>query len=737
MNILDKRPLSIVLTGILSAFVLFCRFGTTVKIIFLIVNAVLLFLSFLPKLGVKRLFRTLLCATLLFALLSDFYFNGFYFAEKRFEGEIEATGIITEISYAEESVAHFTLRTDNMNEKAFSHYSLRVTIENVNGSDLNVGDKIRLKGTLQPLDDAYDYGIGISAIAVSDQPYEKISEDNRTLRLMFSDIRRKASALIMSTSESEEVGGLLSALLLGDRSALSPQLALDFKRIGVSHILALSGMHLAIISLFLSAILSVFGVGKKGTKIVLLIFVPIYIILTGASPSILRAGIMLIFYSILFLLWESNDSLTTLLLSVFLILVFEPYAAFSSSLWLSALATFGVISFPVVLEKKPKTKLFCYIFSSVIFSFSALFPTLPITAYLYGSFSILSPLSTLLLAFLTQAFIFLGIFLFLFGKIIPASFLLDKLYQCIGKTAESLSDISFCTIDVSFVFTKILIGIFLICAVLFLIRKVRRKGLCFMSLVLFLFVIGGCGALLQIRATENESMYYLPKVKDEYIVAFSGGKTILFDYSTNTPSKTYDLQEDLSSLHISTLDTLVITQYAASLPSSLSAYLSRIPVREIYLPVAQNAEETDILSAVRDELQPFRTSVSFYEADEHIGFENIAWHPIYISRYGYDSGCVMVVTRDADSFYTYFGKGTYFDLKKETAADLTANSLAVIFGCHGNKAKNASVINLHNDHLTVAVFADEDVKINRESDLSSTEIYAASYLPTIIPLYVE
>ena len=99
-----------------------------------------------------------------------------------------------------------------------------------------------------------------------------------------------------------ETGGLLGAILLGDRTYLSGQTSLDFSRIGISHVLALSGMHLAILILGIEKLLSLIGISKKARYIITIILTLAYVALTGFSVSVVRAGIMLIIRSLLHLI---------------------------------------------------------------------------------------------------------------------------------------------------------------------------------------------------------------------------------------------------------------------------------------------------------------------------------------------------------------------------------------------------------------------------------------------------
>ena len=116
---------------------------------------------------------------------------------------------------------------------------------------------------------------------------------NGGISVFFDNLRERLSRCVTLFSDSES-GALVSALLLGERDLLPDKLRLDFKRIGISHILALSGLHLAILSLGVGKLLSLLKVKKKARLVIIILFILIYMALTGFSVSVCRAGIMII-----------------------------------------------------------------------------------------------------------------------------------------------------------------------------------------------------------------------------------------------------------------------------------------------------------------------------------------------------------------------------------------------------------------------------------------------------------
>ena len=142
----------------------------------------------------------------------------------------------------------------------------------------------------------------------------------------------------------KDIAGILKALLLGDNSNIEEDIEENFKNASISHILAISGMHISYIIIGISKLFNK-RIGKKSTKIVVIIFLIIYMFITGFSPSIIRATIMGILVIISSLVYRKNDIWTSISISLFIILIYNPYLIMNVGLQLSYLGTIGIIVF--------------------------------------------------------------------------------------------------------------------------------------------------------------------------------------------------------------------------------------------------------------------------------------------------------------------------------------------------------------------------------------------------------
>jgi competence protein ComEC len=136
--------------------------------------------------------------------------------------------------------------------------------------------------------------------------------------------------------------GLAAALLLGTRENLEGETAVRFRDAGVSHVLALSGMHLA----FLSGLLALFLkplLGKKGAALGGLVFILIYIFLVGPQPSLIRAGIMYVLGTVILLGGMRRQSVLALAAAFCLQTLWDPPSARGPSFVLSYSALAGLL----------------------------------------------------------------------------------------------------------------------------------------------------------------------------------------------------------------------------------------------------------------------------------------------------------------------------------------------------------------------------------------------------------
>lgn len=202
------------------------------------------------------------------------------------------------------------------------------------------------------------------------------------------------SRIILNLEKSKfnkEEMNVTLALILGQQQEISQDIIQDYQYSGATHILSVSGLHVGFIMLFITFILKPIPNTKKGSffkLISILISLAGFAIISGLSPSVLRSVVMFSFLAIGNHLRRNGNIYHTLLVSILLILLFEPYFLFDVGFQLSYLALFFILWLQPILKNiyKPKNKITNYIWEALTVSFAAQIGTLPLCLYYFHQF---------------------------------------------------------------------------------------------------------------------------------------------------------------------------------------------------------------------------------------------------------------------------------------------------------------------------------------------------------------
>ncbi len=222
----------------------------------------------------------------------------------------------------------------------------------------------------------------------------------------------------LSSSLAEPAASLISGILVGERGSLPEQVAADFQATGLSHILAISGFNITIII----NLVILLTTGRK--KIVrfwcafsVIVF---FVILTGASASVVRAGVMGIMMLLVRVLERRTKILKIILLSAFLIVCFDPRLLnFDLSFQLSVFATLSLVLFSEYFEFFPEKDWRNLLWDGIATTLAAQVITLPFLFYYFGRVSLISPLANLAVGPLIPFLMLIGVAVLLTGLIWP------------------------------------------------------------------------------------------------------------------------------------------------------------------------------------------------------------------------------------------------------------------------------------------------------------------------------
>lgn len=261
-------------------------------------------------------------------------------------------------------------------------------------------------------------------------------------------LRRHLINRVLTTSLSPPCQDLMIGLLLGESRQIDVRVREQFSAAGIAHILALSGLHVGLLTglvWFLLFPLDYLRLRRLRLVITLAVLAG-FAWLTGMSPSVVRATIMISFTLIAIVLYRRSLALNAMCLSALLTLCVWPSALYQAGFQLSYITVGAIVGlqgriFPEIVARKQR---FLYwLWSLFVTSVIAMAATIMLSAYYFSSFSMLSVLSNVLILPVMPLVMGLDvIFLFLSSIGLEWNVLnscLEALYAYMNKVSEWLS----------------------------------------------------------------------------------------------------------------------------------------------------------------------------------------------------------------------------------------------------------------------------------------------------------
>ncbi len=328
----------------------------------------------------------------------------------------EIEGMVTERLDSAAYYSRFYVRLDSVNGESLRVHAL---VECDYPSALQLGDRFSMTATARPFseDELFDernylLSKGILTVMQCESAADCIllpEAEGLDPEVLFSEWNEALSSRLYH-GVGRDGGGFSVALLLGNREYLSADDVLAFRRAGVSHLLALSGLHVSVLIGAIETLLRKMRAPNGLRAVVIPLAALGYVAITGFSVSTWRAALMTCVLYVGWVLRSRYDSFTALCTVLVAILLVSPYAVCDISLWLSFLAAASIIVFaPAVSrflerwrEKRSPSRLVFRAVQAITLALSvgivANLAILLLSAYYFGELSLLSIPATCLLS---------------------------------------------------------------------------------------------------------------------------------------------------------------------------------------------------------------------------------------------------------------------------------------------------------------------------------------------------
>ena len=715
MSLLKNSPLAVSCLIAIAVMAFSTLFHPTFALVMIIVCFILAFIFFSFgrafaiksksfKNDPKKLFTyiaiTLTMVSLLLSSGFDFYNIDLGIAKKYDQHYVTVRGEVESVDRNTGYFSSVTVRLTKINEQ---NVGVRAVIEFESRSPVRVGDKFILDGFSSMLSDEDKHllskGCALEITPTNEYNITKVGKVSEKKWISLFERVNELAQKELDKRTTPETADLTGAMLLGNREELGDKILRDFRRSGISHMLALSGLHVSIIIGLIDLVLNKLGIKKIFRCFALIAGAVLFLIITGFSLSAARAVIMACFVYISYILSTEPDGITSLLLSAFLIILFSPTALVDVGFWMSFLATLGVIVANQILsplhfrlkKKHILIQIAVKLLSAISITVAATVATSAFSWLIFGEISLISILSNLIFSIPAGLVLTLGLLLLIFSGIPyiteAISYLLDLTVSIFREGTAILSSIDNVTVSMRYEFVKYIIPTMLLLTLILLLLKLKRKWLVALPTVAAIMAFFVCVTVYNHTNDGVVKVTYYKNQSSEILTVSDGKSATICDASHGGFSNLYEAYEILSYEYNTEIENIILTHYHQFHPNALIRMCEKQMVRKIFLPCPEDDSDESNYWLIVSALENTETRVITYRPGDLLNIgENAS---VRISEYVYIERSVhpmySVTVESGGESVIYFASSMY---ESEGFNYNMYGHEYLIFGGHGPKIRS-------------------------------------------------
>lgn len=418
------------------------------------------------------------------------------------------------------SIDNYKIEEDKMKlelvckEKLVGSYYFKNDEYNFFKEKVNIGNSVIVKGKLvSPKNNTVPYLFNYKKYLYNKRVYYTLKIDNIKILKENSNPFIKLKNRVIKHINSYKDSTYLYAFILGKTELISDEVLTSYRENGISHLFALSGLHVSIFSSILLFILKKLKFKEILNYVLIFIFLLLFSFITGFSPSILRATLLFFLLGINKVFYLNIRTLDILYLVFIILVIINPFIIYNLSFILSFTAAFFLIFSSDLLKGK---NYFVSLFKVSLLSY---FASLPLSIYYFGYTNLLGTILNL---------VFVPLVSFVVFPLTLLTFIISKFYSILNITTNLLESLSllFNKFKIIIYFPRInLIFVFIYLSILMLYIKFKKKICLYLIIVLLIF--------FKIRPymDNNTYIYYIDVGQGDSILVVTPhlNKTILID----------------------------------------------------------------------------------------------------------------------------------------------------------------------------------------------------------------
>lgn len=577
---------------------------------------------------------------------------------------------IVDLPYKKENIYNYIMQVQEINGEKTK--SFKTTISSPEPLEADIYDTFIGKVHFYPpkKSRAFDYekyfrskNIYLCGYVYNYLPYDvKTSPNEFNLNKEILLMRAKLISCTRSAFP-EKLANVMNGFLLGERHNFPQDVKNNFDKIGIYHLISTSGIHICILNDFLLKILRKMKLGNKISVLISCAAILFFMALTCFTPSVMRAGIMIIIYNLGTIFFRKSDSLNSLGIAIMAIILPNPNAALGINLWLSVMASMGII----LSQKKVKT-LICSkmpnfhqneLIENISVSISVSLFTLPTSVWFFRKASLIFMLSNLIVIplsnlLLNSLMIFQPLAYFGAPKLIvkPIAFICESTTNAIVYISNILAKIPFALISLDYGFVNLCIAFSLVLIATSLLFKEYKKAL--KSAVLLSLALHVTGAVSYALFNFNVTRISVLNCSKGLAISISQGfKKALILYQ-NDKFKPLELNRELLKFNGMNFDCLLLGSCPASqqdyTEKLISDFNPKVVLAEKSINLKENFEITHFEDKSSSELWGNITIETFKSGGKNFAFIKAEKFKFLLCPEGGDASKAESKYRNCDFF---------------------------------------------------------------------------------------
>ena len=387
--------------------------------------------------------------------------------------------------------------------------------------------------------------------------------------------------------------GILCRLFLGVKDGAPQSFLSDMKTLGVSHLLAVSGLHVTALLAGADFVMTKIA-GRSRVKYMILACVALlYMAVTGFTGSVVRASLMYLLSRLSLITGRKNDPVTSLTVSAFIIVSVNPPSVYDVGFLLSFFAALGIIvagapAAKFIEEKLPqKIRFLRRVISPVIITAFVLLFTLPVAALSYGKLAYGAVLYNLIISLFAVVLLYACPYIVLLS-FVPfvgrgVGLLADGLCTVLVKLTHFLSRHALPSVSVSYPFVIPLIAVFIIAAAVMAVFSKKRLHYLCLALA-FVISFSSFAAIFSLTEARKTAIMVSVGKFGVYAAVLDSGKCTVFDFTAGSADGFYPLCEELLSHGITRADYVLAAEPGSRHLQSVIRVCTYFDIDDIYAP---------------------------------------------------------------------------------------------------------------------------------------------------------